>query len=227
MSNFIRQMELTNNKAIITNIMGEEILLLPQKALYWPKEKSLFIADLHLGKGNHFRKNGIAVPSSSQEKNWEKLKELFEIDGLEKVIFLGDLFHSSFNDDCLVFGEFIGNYPHINFELVIGNHDILDPKLYEEMGIKVHHQDLFVEPFLLTHEPIESTSEKYNLAGHIHPGVKLRGKGRQSIRAACFFFGEKNGLLPAFGSLTGLATLKVKKSDKVYLVLEDHVIEAQ
>ena len=41
---------------------GENILLLSDRALYWPKKKTLLIADVHLGKAEYFRKNGIPVP---------------------------------------------------------------------------------------------------------------------------------------------------------------------
>lgn len=215
------------SEGISIQIAQTEVHLLPQKALYWPQEKTLLIADLHIGKGNHFRKNGIAIPSASQEKNWEKLAELLAIKELEKVIFLGDLFHSTYNEDCRLFADFVSNYPHLQFELVAGNHDILEPELYREMNIKLHLSELKMGPFQLTHEPIEGKDGLYNLAGHIHPGVKLRGKGKQSIRTACFYFGKKGGVLPAFGALTGTVNLKIKKGDQVYLIVEDQVIAAQ
>ncbi len=217
-------MGLLSLEGLFTEVLGEELQLLPQKAIYWPKNKCLLIADLHLGKGNHFRKNGIAIPSSSQRSNWEKLRELFQIPELKRVIFLGDLFHSVYNEDCLVFEELVDEFPEVEFELVVGNHDILDQEIYKKMGLVIHQEKLEIPPFTLSHEPLETSLESYNLAGHIHPGVRLKGKGRQSHRAACFYFGKNNGLLPAFGSLTGLHTLKVKKQDTVYILIEDKVV---
>ena len=144
-----------------------------------------------------------------------------------EVLFLGDLFHSDYNKDWEVFGELIALYPDLRFQLVSGNHDILDKKHYERLGIIVHSQQLRLEPFIFTHEPLEEESiesKLYNLAGHIHPGVRLRGKGRQSHRSACFFFGKKSGILPAFGSFTGLHTLEVKAGDQVFVIVENKVI---
>lgn len=212
---------------IETIVEGEKLLLLSQKAIYWEAQKALLIADLHLGKGKHFRKNGIAIPASSHLPNWKKLKDLLQIEPLERVLFLGDLFHSNYNADFLLLEELIRKHPAIHFELIMGNHDILEIDQYVKMGMKVHTKDLRIGPFLLSHEPLEEDSEAYNLAGHIHPGVRMKGQGRQSMKAACFYFGKKGGLLPAFGSLTGLQTISVNKNDQVYLIIEDEVIPAQ
>ena len=65
---------------------------------------------------------------------------------------------------------------------------------------------------------------QYNLSGHLHPGVNLRGKARQSVTLPCFYFGEQAGLLPAFGTFTGIARIQPKKNDKVFAIVEDKVI---
>ena len=41
---------------------GERLQLHADRALYWPARGRLLIADLHLGKGDVFRRAGIAVP---------------------------------------------------------------------------------------------------------------------------------------------------------------------
>ena len=205
------------------SIQEEELSLLPEKAIYWEAKKLLLIADLHLGKSMHFRKNGIAVPAKAENKNWEVLHQLFEHIQPERVNFLGDLFHSTYNQEWEVFTELITSYPNIRFELTLGNHDILDPTLYEHSKLKVFDK-LIEDPFIFTHEPLETKSDFYNLAGHIHPGVQLKGKGKQKHRLPCFYFGKTEGILPAFGSFTGLATIKVKKSDQVFVVAGKEVI---
>ena len=207
-------------------VCGEQLTLLAEKAVYWEKERLLLIADLHLGKGNHFRKHGVPIPSSSSESNWEKLERLFQLDQLQRVVFLGDLFHSNYNEECAILGDIIASYPHLNFELVIGNHDILDDRMYEDIGLKVYQTELVIGPFIFTHEPLEEENEFYNLAGHIHPGIRLKGKGRQSLRLPCFYFGKKSGILPAFGALTGLQILRPKKSDQFFYIISDQVEKA-
>ena len=204
-------------------IRGEKLFLLPEKAIYWEAKELLIIADLHVGKSSHFRKNGIAVPATAENKNWTVLTALFEKIKPKRVNFLGDLFHSVYNQEWEVFTTLLNTFPKIQFELTLGNHDILDPKLYENSKLKVF-KELVEPPFILTHEPLETKSDLYNLAGHIHPGVKLKGKGNQKHRLACFYFGKYNGLLPAFGSFTGLATIRVKKTDQIFVIAGDEVI---
>jgi DNA ligase-associated metallophosphoesterase len=176
-----------------------------------------------LGKTAHFRKHGMAVPPQTANRNWKTLHQLFRLHQPQRVCFLGDLFHSAENREWKVFGELVQSYEDIKFELVMGNHDILEAEAYHKLGFEVYEENKVEGPFLLTHEPQEN-SGLYNLAGHIHPGVKLSGKGRQSHKTACFYFGETNAILPAFGSFTGLAKIPVKEKDQVFVVVEDRVI---
>lgn len=216
-------MEKDLNSTETISIRGEKLYLLPEKAIFWPKKQSLLIADLHLGKTNHFRKGGFAVPKDTPSKNWETLQLLFKKYHPKRVCFLGDLFHSAHNKEWKVFSDLIGNYSSIQFELVVGNHDVLKPEMYLELGFEVHTEFLIDSPFILSHEPIEA-KELYNLAGHIHPGVRLTGIAKQSLKAPCFYFGKQQGILPAFGSFTGLSQLPIKKEDRVFIIAAGQVI---
>ena len=75
-------------------IVGEQMELLPQKAVFWARERILFLADVHLGKINHFRKSGIPVPPKANERNLELMIDLINQTKPRRVICLGDLFHS-------------------------------------------------------------------------------------------------------------------------------------
>jgi DNA ligase-associated metallophosphoesterase len=206
-------------------ISGELFELLPNKAMFWPKMKALLIADLHLGKINHFRKSGIALPSKANDRNIEMLVELIHQVRPDRVLCLGDLFHSHYNPEWEVFGEVIRHFSNISFELVMGNHDIMSELQYQRKGV-ILHDSLLLGNFILTHHPMESIPPGYyNLAGHIHPGVVLYGRGRQSLTLPCFHFGASQGLLPAFGVFTGLARIRPAREDRVCVVLQDKVID--
>ena len=205
-------------------ILDEHFILYPQKAIFWKSQSSLLVSDLHLGKINHFRKAGIPVPSKANDHNLEVLIDLVRLCKPTRILCLGDLFHSHYNAEWEVFGEVVQHFSHISFELVQGNHDIMGTYQYVRKGIKVHGS-LAIGKFLLTHHPLESIpTGMYNIAGHVHPGVSLRGRGRQAMTLPCFFFGERQALLPAFGKFTGLARIAPKKEDKVYIVAEDQVM---
>jgi uncharacterized protein len=206
-------------------ITGEVFELLYHKALYWPRFNALLIADLHLGKINHFRKSGIPLPSKANDRNIELLIDLIYKLRPSRVLCLGDLFHSHYNPEWEVFGEFVKHFREVSFELVMGNHDIMSDLQYERKGIMVHDQ-LSIGNFILTHHPLEQVAPGYyNFAGHIHPGVCLYGRGKQSITLPCFYFGQQQALLPAFGVFTGLARIKPLKDDKVFVILEDKIME--
>lgn len=208
-------------------LAGQHLQLHPLRCIYWEEEKALLIADLHLGKARHFRRSGIAVPLAVADANLDKLISVIWDFQPERVLFLGDLFHSEFNRQWMEFSDLLEQFNTISFELIAGNHDILDPSFYEQAGLKVHLNGLALKPFLLTHHPLEESPEAgwYNLAGHVHPGVRLRGNGRQYLRLPCFFFGEQHGLLPAFGEFTGLAIQAVDSGDKVFVIVEEEVVE--
>lgn len=207
-------------------LAGQQFYLHPLRCMYWVEAQALLIADLHLGKAGHFRRSGIPVPLGVADANLDKLTSVIWDFQPKRVLFLGDLFHSEFNRQWMEFCDLLEQFSATSFELITGNHDILDPSFYEQAGLTVHLDGLAEKPFLLTHHPIEDFTGGgwYNLAGHIHPGVRLRGNGRQRLRLPCFFFGKDQGLLPAFGEFTGLATLTVEADDEVFVIVEDEVI---
>ena len=107
--------------------------------------------------------------------------------------------------------------------LITGNHDIIPPTKYEELGIRLV-EELLLEGFLLTHHP-EERENCFNFSGHIHPAIKIRGNGKQSLRLPCFFKTQNQLILPAFGEFTGTYTLKSKKNDVVYAIADFTVIK--
>src|SRR6478736_7624477 len=156
---------------------GTDIRLLQQKAILLKKSKVLCIADLHFVKLSHFRKAGIAVPPKANEKNVEALIDLLNDTKPKRTIFLGDLFHSHYNDEWEAVGQVLRHFSACSFELVLGNHDIMSKLQYERHGVAVHPEHLLLDQLLLTHAPLEEIpDESYNLAGHIHPGARLLGK---------------------------------------------------
>lgn len=206
------------------HLQDEELLLLPQKAIFWKRKKALLLADTHFGKVTHFRKSGIAIPGRAAYRNMIIMEYLIkEFEPLE-VIFLGDLFHSEMNTEWLIFKEVLKNYPQTCFRLVQGNHDILHELSYTGNRFELHTEALEMGPFRFTHEPQEC-SGLYNLAGHIHPGVRLIGTGRQSMRLPCFWFGKNAGILPAFGQFTGLHLLKPTADDRVFVISGEEVMQ--
>lgn len=206
-------------------IAGQQLWLHPFRAIYWPAAGALLLADLHLGKAAHFRREGIAVPAAVSQENWDRLSSLLLDFRPQRVLLLGDLFHSDYNREWEDFQQLTELFPAIAFELIVGNHDLLPQHIYASAGLAVHQEPLACAPFLLSHHPMETVPEGwYNLAGHIHPCVHLQGNGRQRHRLPCFWFGKHQGVLPAFGAFTGMAAVQPKAGDEVFVLAGDEVI---
>lgn len=214
---------LPNAKSI--NLKHQRLWLLPQKAVYWQKKKTLLVADLHIGKSGHFRKNGIPVPQQINKNNFAVLDQLIKNLEIDHIIFLGDLFHSKVNQEWEQLKKWRKKYSAIEVTLVIGNHDILPRELYHGSHISVFKR-LKIPPFQLVHDiQHQNSAEHYLLGGHIHPALQLKGKGRQNLKFPCFYFGKEAGILPAFGTFTGTAIIHPQPQERIFVIVANKIVE--
>ena len=203
-------------------IQNQSFVLHPSGSLFWEEKSALFISDVHLGKISHFRKYGAAVPQKAIQANFELMDEVVEFFNPNTVYFLGDLFHSYINSEWNLFEDWVSK-AKAEIILIYGNHDIISPIKYKELGIQLF-DELILENILLTHHP-EERKGFFNFCGHIHPAIKIRGSGKQSLRLPCFFKSPNQLILPAFGEFTGSFTLKPTKNDQVYAIAEGMIIK--
>lgn len=210
------------------NFRDQHLVMLPQRALYWKDRGILIISDLHIGKAGHFRKAGIAVPRKLEQEDLANLSDLIQAIHPSTLIFLGDLFHSEYNNDWHWLGMWRESFRQIKMLLIKGNHDILADKYYRDADIEVVN-DFTTGPFTFVHEPKRLTEVvrgegKYLISGHLHPAVRLKGKGRQSVTLSCFYFGPEQGVLPAFGRFTGRCCIREEEGSVTFGIVNDKVI---
>ncbi|MES2543925.1 MAG: ligase-associated DNA damage response endonuclease PdeM [Bacteroidota bacterium] len=202
--------------------INNQIFTLHQSGVvFWKAKKMLLISDVHMGKVAHFRRHGIAIPELAVYANIECLEKTTAFFKPEKIVFLGDLFHSKINSEWDLLAEWLLSVP-VDIILVEGNHDIIDSKHYNRLCMQVV-QFIEIDGFRFTHHP-EEKEGFFNFCGHIHPGVKLYEVGRQAMQLACFFQKPNQMILPAFGEFTGRHYLKPSEDDKVYVITENEVI---
>lgn len=204
------------------HIQGKEFQLHPLGGLFWVEKSLLLISDVHLGKVNHFRKFGAAVPRKAIHKNFVLLDMIVADFQPFQICFLGDLFHSSLNKEWELFENWVAKTP-AEIILVSGNHDIIAPEKYRQLNVEIF-PELIIDNFLLTHHP-EERQGLFTFCGHIHPAVKLHGFGRQKLKLPCFFKSKNQMILPAFGEFTGTYTMNPSKNDEVYAIVEDVVVK--
>jgi uncharacterized protein len=202
--------------------INKELFTLHQSgAVFWKAKNMLLISDVHLGKVAHFRKHGFAIPNEAVFENFHRLDMVVHFFNPETIVFLGDLFHSKINREWDLFAEWTKSVV-VEIILVEGNHDIIAKQKFTDLGIKVF-SEMTIDRFLLTHHP-DGREDVFNFCGHIHPGIYLRGIGKQSLGLPCFFQRPNQMILPAFGEFTGKYYLMPAAEDKVYLVTKDEVI---
>jgi DNA ligase-associated metallophosphoesterase len=206
-------------------IRGQKLNLLPDCCVYWEAKGILLLSDVHLGKAEHFRRSGIPIPNAVSIHNIQVLRHLLEALNPSRIIILGDLFHANYNSEWNIFSDFRQQYHSKSFELVPGNHDILEKEIYEKASLQIHPSKLVIPPFVFSHELLPEVHSLYNISGHVHPAIKLIGKGGQSLRFPCFYFGKEKGLLPAFGAFTGMYTIKPCKEDSAFIIGDGRVIK--
>ena len=208
--------------ALPIDIRSQHCWLSPERCLYWEEERTLILSDLHFGKTGHFRKAGIPVPPQVYLEDLHRLMMQVQYFQPETIIITGDLFHSRENLEHALFARWKETIPTKDVHLVRGNHDILSLRSYADMGIEVHEQSYLRPPFLFAHDPDWKPSDDqghYRVSGHIHPGIRLSGIGKQSLRFPCFHFSAEQVVLPAFSKFTGLALVTPRKGDMVYAVI--------
>ncbi len=204
----------------------QNLILSPLKVAYWTEQKALLLADLHLGKSGHFRKHGIGIPVEIIHADLDRLSQAIKKYQPEKLLIIGDFCHSRANSELEYFTEWRDLNPGLEIILVRGNHDILSDSLYSKWNIKVFDGIYETEGLTFSHDPINWAKHfNYVLSGHLHPGVKITGAGRQKITLPCFAFGKNQGVLPAFSIFTGLHPIKKEKTGQYFAISTDTVIQ--
>jgi DNA ligase-associated metallophosphoesterase len=195
------------------------------RCLFWEERKMLICADIHNGKGAHFSQNGITLPALVNKNNFWNLAIAFEKFRPEKFLVLGDMMHSTENYEWAEFEDFMDNYPEINRILVRGNHELYGDHKYADLGFEVF-TDLTLGDILFTHEPLtDIPTSKTNICGHIHPAIRASGSAGQSLRLPCFWVKENQIILPAFGTFTGMHSIKPRRGERIFAIANEKVIE--
>ena len=211
-------------------LAGEDLVLLPERALFWPRTATLVVADLHWGKAATFRAAGIPIPTGTTGEDLARLDGALQRTGADRLIVLGDLFHARAGRiatrTLAELRAWRATQPSVEMLLVRGNHDRHAGDPPEDLRINSVNAPAFVPPFILRHEPA-SSPQGYTLSGHVHPGLVLCGRALQRERLPCFLVGERTAVLPAFGSFTGLGIVSPGPADRAFVIAESEVIEVR
>jgi DNA ligase-associated metallophosphoesterase len=203
----------------------ERLLLTPDRAVIWPAERTAFIADLHLGKSEVFRRSGIAIPEGDTSTDLQRLDRLIAGHGLQRIVLLGDFLHAA-SVGASTHGEAFTRWRTVHstvtFVVVAGNHDRRAAGRELDTVVDWHLNDVQFGPFVCRHHPAASPLG-YVLCGHLHPAMYLFGSHRERTRVPVCWVREQYAVLPSFGSFTGGATIEPTATDRVFAFAADRV----
>ncbi len=191
--------------SVPVDLGDERLILLPDRAIWWPARRTLIVSDVHLGKGTAFRHAGLPVPSGGSSKDLARISLLLGATNASRLVVLGDLIHArSSHQPSLTdaIASWRAGHAGVEMLLVRGNHDRSAGRLPAEWEMQEVEEPFEDGGLLLSHVPRYGQSKPV-LAGHLHPVCAVRDFDRSTIRIPCFFFYRDCCILPAFGSFTG------------------------
>lgn len=216
-------------RGVLIDACGEELLLRPERAVFWARGQTLLIADAHFGKAASFRAAGVPVPHGTTEEALKRVDALLADTSARRIVFLGDFLHAKDGRSpktVRTLADWRARHPAIAMTLVRGNHDRRAGDPPEEIAIDCVDAPLHEEPFVFAHHP-RAIPGAYVLAGHLHPAAVMTGPARQRERLPCFWLGARVGVLPAFGDFTGVAEVSPVAGDRVFVIAEESVFEVR
>ncbi|HQY95011.1 ligase-associated DNA damage response endonuclease PdeM [Caldilinea sp.] len=215
------------------DIAGETLTLLAERALYWPRTATLFIADPHFGKTDSFQAAGIPIPGGATGDDLARLARVLAATGAVRLVILGDFFHtraSQSREVTAALENWRRDHQALEIVLVGGNHDRHAGPPPAALAIEQVAEPFALAPFACCHHPpalFDAQPEGYALAGHEHPAVVLRDVDSTHHRFPCFHVGARAMVLPAFGTFTGGHTVRPRKGDRLFIVSDAFVHEVR
>lgn len=213
-------------------LLQHQFWLSPDRCVFWEEEKALIVSDLHFGKTGHFRKHGIPVPQTVYKNDLQRLVNQIQYFQPKQLIVVGDLFHSRENKELELFKRWRHDFPELPIRLVRGNHDILHEQWYREAAIDVIEDSLCLNTHFhfihdLLPDQMNNSRKQFYFSGHLHPGIRVNGLGKQSLSFPCFYFTNTFCVLPAFGEFTGLAMINPAAHENVFAIVNKQIIQLQ
>lgn len=216
-----------SERGTLADIAGEQLVLLPERAAYWGRARTLLVADPHFGKAAAFRAAGVPVPRGTTTGSLARLDAALARTGPARIIFLGDFLHAREGrepETTRVVGEWRRRNAAVDMLLVRGNHDKRAGDPGPEIDIRCVDGPVAESPFVFTHKPTVS-DDGFVICGHLHPAARLTGPGRESVRLPCFWSQSRTMVLPAFGEFTGVAEIEAQPGDRVWVIADGAVVD--
>jgi len=161
---------------------GEEWRMLDGRALFWPRENALLVADLHLEKASFYAAAGQMLPPYDSRETLERVALAIRATGARRVFTLGDNFHDAGGPTRLephARGMLDALTRTVDWVWITGNHDVKDGEAQAPGGTML--TELTTSGIVLRHKA--RTGEiRPELSGHFHPRLQITIRGRRIVR---------------------------------------------
>lgn len=208
---------------MIVSIADQSLRLLPSKAVML-SDRTLVVADLHLGKATAFQARGLPVPEGHSASDLQRLLNLCGEHAAERLVINGDLFHSRGGFTPQI-GSLVQEWIErlaIPVELVIGNHDAKLKNLPPALTV-VHHASY--AGFHIVHDPEDAPTDHPSLAAHWHPVARIGDGHQRPLKMPCYLLRGSMLVLPSFGEFTGGSFIKPQAGDRCFVAPAGRLIE--
>ncbi|KAF0103450.1 MAG: hypothetical protein FD144_2041 [Rhodospirillaceae bacterium] len=188
-------------KGLEFDCAGQLLEALPMGGLFWPAERLLAVADLHLEKGSSYAVNARKLlPRHDTRQTLRALAALIDALQPRTVVCLGDSFHDRaaierLPDEERREIERLASQTH--FVWIAGNHDPIPPPA----GWGEVAEEIKAGQLVFRHEALFGPADG-EVSGHYHPVAALTVRGR-GLRRRCFLTDGRRLILPAFGAYAG------------------------
>ncbi|MAS05768.1 MAG: DEAD/DEAH box helicase [Xanthomonadales bacterium] len=208
------------------SLAGNEVEMLPERAVWWPARGTAVIADVHLGKDQVFRRSGIAIPAAVLDSELAMLDSLIRRTRCERLLVLGDWVHAAPVEGeswPTAIARWRAQHDQLAIDLVLGNHDRHLSRWLDTWRIDAHLEPMQINGLAMFHE-IDPEVPGAGMSGHLHPVAWLRS-GREKARLPAFARRGDHLVLPAFGRFTGGFDGQERGPWKLFPIAGDRVVE--
>lgn len=194
--------------------MGDGLVLDARRAVWFPRERVLAVADLHLGYAWAHRLKGQLMPITPTNDTLARLQELQRDYKPREIIVLGDLVHRAMAVTVLeeeIRGLFNALSSRSQLVVLAGNHDrnfqkvldqwVLPIQLVPSREIGGHllvHGDAAIPSADASAKSPEPIHGGRIMMGHEHPAISIGDGVTTSEKCPCFLVSESVIVLPAF-----------------------------
>lgn len=206
--------------SVEVSIGGHPMLAMAERALFWPARSRLILSDLHLGKADAFRRQGMALPSGGTTLDLERLSALAKKTGARELWILGDFLHGSIEPQSwrVQWHAWRDAHATLDIRVLTGNHDAALPAAsltVAMLGAAVDEAGL-----AFRHAP-ETVESRHVICGHIHPVTHLPALPR---RWPIFWLRPHQTVLPAFSVFTGGFEIDLADGEDFVACVESEVV---